>query len=155
MAMQAPAPTAAAPPPWHLRAKRAMEAEADVDEGSMGRKAKDDRRAEPAAKPKASTVSPPAAIVTSTPANLQSPELLLAALKTRLGAIKWDEAPRHAPGQLVLRLTVDAAGKVVAVDVVSGDAALGAFLKAKLTGMTSGAKASGKVGTMSVALRVN
>jgi Ca-activated chloride channel family protein len=140
-----------APAAAPMRMKRMAVEDADeaAPKEAKVEKAKDDRRAEPT-KP----VTSPAVIVASTPAGLQSPELLVAALKTRLAAIKWDEAPRHAAAQLTLRLTVDAAGKVVAVDIVSGDAALGAFVKAKLAGLTSGAKATAKPATLTVTLRV-
>jgi hypothetical protein len=54
------------------------------------------------------------------------------------------------PGQLVLKLTVDATGRVVAVEVVSGDAALVTFLKGKLVGLTTAAKATAKPGAVGV-----
>jgi Ca-activated chloride channel family protein len=160
MAMMAPAAPAAAPPPpsgssGHLRMKR--EAQAEADEGALGSvatRSKDDRRAAPADKPAQAKVAP-AVIISNTSADLQAPELLLAAVKARLTAIKWDEAPRHATTQLTLRLSVDVAGKVVAVDVVSGDAGLAAFVKAKLVGLTSGARPTAKVGTLVLTVRVN
>lgn len=144
--LAAPAP-AAAP----MMAKRmAVESEADeaAPKEAKAEKAKDDRRAEPSR-----AAAPTATVVTTTPAGLQSPELLIAALKTRLVSVDWSHAPR-ATKPLTLRLTVDAAGKVIAVDVVSGDAALGAHVKAKLAGLTSGAKASTKTGTLTLTLRV-
>ena len=87
--------------------------------------------------------------------NSPAPGLLLAALKLRLADVKWAEAPRHATAQLTLRLSVDAAGKVLSVDVVAGEAALGAFVRGKLVGLTSGARATAKVGTFTVTIRVN
>jgi Ca-activated chloride channel family protein len=144
--LAAPAPSAAP-----MMAKRmAVESEADeaAPKEAKAEKAKDDRRAEPSR-----AAAPTATVVTTTPAGLQSPELLIAALKTRLVSVDWSHAPR-ATKPLTLRLTVDAAGKVIAVDVVSGDAALGAHVKAKLAGLTSGAKASTKTGTLTLTLRV-
>jgi hypothetical protein len=67
---------------------------------------------------------------------------LRAAVEAKLATIAWSEAPRQA-GRIVLRLRVDGAGKVVAVEVVSGDAALAAFVRGKLLGLQSGARAVG------------
>jgi Ca-activated chloride channel family protein len=126
----APPPPAAAPPPPagdHARAK------------SKGDKAA--RHAGP------THLTPTFATTGAT--NLSSPESLLAAAKARLATVDWAALGAH-PGQLVLKLTVDATGKVVAVEVVSGDAALVTLLKGKLVGLTTAAKATVRPGTVGV-----
>jgi Ca-activated chloride channel family protein len=144
-------PVAAAPaPPPTLRsrafaAKRMAVAEAEAD----------DLRAAPA-KDKAEAnkpASPPRLVVVSSAASgLAAPEALLAAVKARLATL----GGRCPAGQVVLKLTVDAAGKVTVVDLVTGDAPVAAFLKAHLVGLTSGAKPVGtaKVATWTVTIRV-
>ncbi len=76
---------------------------------------------------------------------------LVAAVKARLAALRGGCVGQA--GQVVLRLHVDAAGKVVAIDVASGDAALGACLRGKLLGLGSATRATGKTGTLTVTLR--
>jgi hypothetical protein len=128
------APVPAAPPPAPTSAAPRRE-EAEKDDG------------------RAAHARLTATIAASSAAGLASPELLLAAVKARLASVDWTRAAGR-PGQLGLRLTVDASGKVVAVYVVSGDAALAPVLKAKLVGLTSAAKATGKVATWTVTIRI-
>jgi Ca-activated chloride channel family protein len=87
-------------------------------------------------------------------AGLSSPELLLAAVKARLAGVRWNEAPRRA-GQVTLRIDVDGSGRIVSVAAIAGDPGLVAFLRGKLLNLTSGARATGKLGTWTVAIRVN
>ena len=135
----------------HARAQRAAPsapvARAADAEKTEAAKSKDDagRRKEPRG----------AVIVTARAAALSSPALLRAAVEGRLAAIVWAEAP-GAAGRLVLRLRVDGEGKVVAVEAVAGDARLAAFVRGKLLGLTSGARALGgkTLATWTVALAV-
>ncbi len=135
-AMAAAAPAAPEPPPSaapvskpaaDARAKARDEADSPADA------AKDDglRHGRPRLR---------AFVVASSAADLSSPELLRAAVEAKLATIAWAEAPR-GPGRLALRLRVDGSGKVVSIEVVSGDAALAAFVRGKLLGLTSGARA--------------
>jgi Ca-activated chloride channel homolog len=57
-------------------------------------------------------------------------------------------------GTVVLRITVDGKGKLVKVEVASGDAKLGATLVHKLTGATSATKATGNPATVEVTVTV-
>ncbi|HVR02973.1 MAG TPA: VIT and VWA domain-containing protein [Polyangia bacterium] len=146
----ASAPAAPAPPPA-LAKKPAADAGAKAlaESDSRADAAKDDgfRHGRPRLR---------ALVVASIAADLSSPELLRAAVEAKLATIAWAEAPRQA-GRLVLRLRVDGAGKVVAVEIVSGDAALAAFLRGELLGLTSGARAIGSktvaIWTVTLALR--
>ncbi|HEV3030241.1 MAG TPA: VIT domain-containing protein [Polyangia bacterium] len=92
-------------------------------------------------------------VVANSHADLSSPELLRAAVEAKLATIAWAEAPRRA-GRLVLRLRVDGAGKVVAVEVISGDAALATFVRGKLLGLTSGARGATPKAMLVLAVRL-
>jgi Ca-activated chloride channel family protein len=58
------------------------------------------------------------------------------------------------PGLVVLRFTVDGAGHVVSIDAVSGDAAVSAYLRSRLAGLSSGTRSTGKTGTWTVTVRI-
>jgi Ca-activated chloride channel family protein len=139
--MDAPAPPVGKPG----RAPAPAKAKGEALEGG----AKDDARAKSHQAP---TPALRPVVVSSIPTNLASPELLRAAIDARLGTLKWP-AP-WAPGLIVMRLHVDATGRVTAVEVVSGNATLGASLRARLVGLTSGAKAATSKATLVVTIRI-
>ncbi len=61
----------------------------------------------------------------------------------------------QAAGKIELRIAVDGAGKIVGVEVVSGDSDIGTALGHKLTGATSAAHATGqKKGTIAVTITI-
>jgi hypothetical protein len=103
-----------------------------------------------------------AVVVKSVPADLAADAALVAVVNTLLAAIDWTStgAPTTR-GQVVLRLHVYASGKVVVLDVVSGDAKLAAFLAAKLRagllGATPAARGDGAAdgGALFVTIRVS
>jgi Ca-activated chloride channel homolog len=146
-AASAPVAAAAAPPPAPARAEPAKRAYKSMDAPLEGLSAKDDARKNDAQAAR----GPRFVVVTSGSSGLASPELLLAAVKARLAALKTNEGPPRT-GQLVLRLTIDATGKVIAVDAVSGDKVLAAFVRSKLLGLVSGAKASSRPATWTFTL---
>jgi Ca-activated chloride channel family protein len=111
----------------------------------------DEKKEAPAKRPARAHLAATFATVGAT--GLASPEALLAAVKARLASVDWAAAGAR-PGELVLTLTVDASGKVVGVQVISGDASLAALLRARLVGLTSGARPTGKVGSWVVKVRV-
>jgi hypothetical protein len=78
---------------------------------------------------------------------------LQAAVQARL-AVVGGACPGR-PGDVVLRLTVDAGGKVVGVEAVSGDALVTAYLRAQLAGLGSATRATGKSGTFTITVRVS
>src|SRR5262249_54955935 len=82
------------------------------------------------------------------PAGLGDMAALRTALEARLLAVRAGCPAR--PGRVVLRLTVDAAGRVVAVDAVSGDSTVAAYLRAALAGLTSTTRPTGPTGTLTV-----
>jgi hypothetical protein len=87
-----------------------------------------------------------------TPTDVSAPQVLRAAIVARLAALTF--APRTPAGLVVLRLSVDANGKVTAVDVLSGDAAVAAQLRAKLLELHSAAKATSSKATVVVTIRL-
>jgi Ca-activated chloride channel homolog len=96
--------------------------------------------------------SAPAPRVVAGPAtDLGSPETLRAAVEARLARFAW---PAAATGPVVLRLHVDASGRVTLIEVVSGDEGLAAALRAKLLGLTSGAKGLTAKATLVVTVRL-
>jgi Ca-activated chloride channel family protein len=96
--------------------------------------------------------APRATIVSVTPTDVSAPQVLRAAIVARLAALTF--APRTPAGLVVLRLSVDANGKVTAVDVLSGDAAVAAQLRAKLLELHSAAKATSSKATVVVTIRL-
>ncbi len=132
----------------------------NINGPSEAKAAKDDAKpkaekapAEPTKAQKKECAGEPApcfVVESSSATGLTSPEALVAALKVRLGSV----TKRGLAGRVILALTVDATGRVTGVDVVSGDARVGAFLKAKLVGLTSTAKASGPRAVLTVTIRI-
>jgi hypothetical protein len=93
-----------------------------------------------------------AVVVTTAATDLTAPEALRAMIEAHLRTMTW---PATTPaGPVVLRLHVDASGKVAAVDVVSGDAGAAAALRASLVGLTSGAKATTARATLVLTIRL-
>jgi Ca-activated chloride channel family protein len=90
-------------------------------------------------------------VVSVTPTDLSSPEALRAAVEARLGARAWALRPT---GLFVLRLHVDGAGKVTAVDVVAGERTFGATLANLIRGLTSAAKATSPRAALVVTIRM-
>jgi Ca-activated chloride channel family protein len=133
------APVAEAPPPPTFMDKRKAEKRPSKDDGD-----RDDAPRSPAA--------PALSLHGETAAGLGDTAPLRAALEARLQAVRQG-CPARA-GKVVLRLHVDATGKVVAVDAVSGDAAVAAYLRAKLAGLTSATRATGPAGTWTVTVSV-
>jgi hypothetical protein len=91
-------------------------------------------------------------VTATTSAGLGDTTALRTAIESRLIAAR--QACAAAGGRVVLRLTVDATGKVTAVDVVSGDAGLAACVRPGLLGLTSAARAAAKTGTFTVTITV-
>jgi Ca-activated chloride channel family protein len=134
---EAPAPTAR---PRTVAPARVS----DKDRGPTGG---DDARHEA----RAAAPPPRHFVVSAAPTDLSSPESLRAAVEARLAAATWTVRPT---GRFVLRLRVDATGKVTAVDVVSGEPSFGATLASLLKGLTSGAKSTSPKATLVVTVRV-
>jgi Ca-activated chloride channel family protein len=78
---------------------------------------------------------------------------LLTAVTARLAAMAPGSCPARAGEESVLRLTVDSAGKVVAVDGVSGDTATIAWMRMQLVGLATATRATAKSGTFTITLR--
>ena len=91
-----------------------------------------------------------AVVVSVTPTNLGSPERLKAAVEAKLRTLSFGPT---ALGQIVLRLHVGADGKVTAVEVVSGDAALARTIRERLVGLVGGSHpTTGAEATLTVTL---
>jgi Ca-activated chloride channel family protein len=140
--------------PGHAYAKKekaAVESLAEEPEAAPSRSA--DKDDSPRDEERQRRVAVMRAVVVSTaPADLASPEMLRAVVEARLRTLTW---PASTPaGVVVLRLHVDASGKVTAVDVVTGDAGVAAALRARLLGVASGAKATTARATLVVTVRV-
>src|SRR5262249_43999318 len=97
--------------------------------------------------------APTLRIATVSATGLGDTAALRAALEARLAAVRHGCPAR--PGQAVLRLTVDAAGRVVAIEAVSGDSTVAAYLRARLAGLTSATRPTGPTGTWTVTLAVS
>jgi Ca-activated chloride channel family protein len=134
------------PPPSASPPRTTTAAEGDAMEEAEAKAEAPSRRAQ-------REPSPALLLVTASAAGLGDTASLAAAFATRLAAVRAG-CPRRA-GQVTLRLTVDAAGRVVAVDAVSGDAAVAAYLRAKLLGLSSATRPTAKTGTWMVTLRVS
>jgi hypothetical protein len=91
-------------------------------------------------------------VVAASPTDLTSPERLRAAIEARLTASTWRTLPK---GTFVLRLHVDASGKVTAVEVVSGAADGGATLGALLKGLTSASKGTSAQAALVITIRLS
>jgi Ca-activated chloride channel family protein len=133
------------PPPVTQRAAKATATPVSAVDKTQAGPAKDDER-----RKDKSTLR---ATVASTAADLASPERLRAAVEAKLASLTWP-AGSTPKGLVVLRLRVDAAGKVTAVEVVSGDRGLGARLRSNLVGLTSGARGSTPKATLVVTIRL-
>jgi Ca-activated chloride channel family protein len=96
--------------------------------------------------------APRATIVSLTPTDVGAPQALRAAIEARLATLTF--APRVPTGLVVLRLDIDASGKVTAVDVLSGDAGVAAQLRAKLLELRSAAKAKSPKAAVVVTIRL-
>jgi Ca-activated chloride channel family protein len=94
-----------------------------------------------------------ATVVATTGTDLVSPERLRDAVEAKLAALTWPAGSAPA-GVVVVRLHVDAAGKVTALDLVSGDATLATLLRARLVGLTSAAKATSAQAALVVTIRL-
>jgi Ca-activated chloride channel family protein len=95
-----------------------------------------------------------ALVMKADPTDLAAPEQLRAAVEARLAKLTWPLASTPT-GPVVLRLRVDGAGKVTAVELVSGDADLAKLLRAPLLGLTSGTKAVGREAMLVVTIRMS
>jgi hypothetical protein len=135
------APAAAAPEPAPVRKREIADNPLDgLDEGR-------------ASSPGRSKPPVPTLVVTATAsAGLGDTRALRAAIEASLIAARGGCSAGR--GGVVLRLTVDAAGKVIAVDVDSGDARLAACLRPGLLGLTSGTRATAKTGAFTVTITV-
>jgi Ca-activated chloride channel family protein len=91
-----------------------------------------------------------AVVVSVTSKDLASPEHLKAALEAKLRALSFGATPA---GPIVLRLRVDARGRVTAVEVVSGERAFGATLAAALEGLTAASKGTSSQASLVVTIR--
>jgi Ca-activated chloride channel family protein len=93
-----------------------------------------------------------ATVVSLTPTDVAAPQTLRAAIEARLATLTFT---RGTPAGLVaLRLSIDASGKVTGVDVLSGDAAVAAQLRARLLELRSAAKATSPKATVVVTIRL-
>ncbi|MDB4982170.1 MAG: von Willebrand factor type like domain [Myxococcales bacterium] len=141
----APASPVAQSPTKNINAPRAAKGAKD-DAKPKAEKAP----AEPAKKKDCAGETTPCFVESSSATGLASPEALVAALEARLASL----SKRCPKGHVVLKLTVDAGGKVTSVEILSGDTKVGAFLRRELVGLTSGATARATSGTWTASLYV-
>jgi hypothetical protein len=128
----------AAPPPPVKAAEKDERRIADADEGRADRPARRSAHHE--------------LVVSVSATDLSSPEKLRAAIEARLTGRTWRSL---AKGLFVLRLHVDPAGKVIGVELVSGDPTLGADLVTALKGLASASKGTSPKATLLVTIRLS
>jgi Ca-activated chloride channel family protein len=78
---------------------------------------------------------------------------LVVRVLAHLASMRPGSCPARAGEEVVVRLTVDSAGKVVAVDGVSGDTATIAWMRMQLVGLATATRATAKSGTFTITLR--
>ena len=139
----APSSPSPAPPPAESMSRRpdkSMKKPADAP--TLRPLAEEDESSPPAAKPRL--------VITNLgePTNLGDTRALVKAIERKFsGACA-------AGGEVKLRLRIDASGKLVKVDILGGDRALGQCLSRALTGLVSATKAQGAdAGTFEVTIR--
>jgi Ca-activated chloride channel family protein len=143
----APMPSASQPPPSPMRMRAAESEKKSMARPSSGRAMKEELADDEAV---------PAGQLRLMVADFKADKLSDAGALLRAIDAKLAEAKGcfTVAGSVKLRLTVDKAGKVIKVEVVSGDAKAGECFKAKLVGLSSTAKADGAAtGTYEVTLR--
>jgi Ca-activated chloride channel family protein len=157
-ARSAPALAPASPPPAPAAAEP-MEAESspvmdssDDDESEAPREPRHAARGDRAARDKNAALTV-VRFQSASASGLGDTSALQAAVQARLAAVGG--ACPGRPGDVVLRLTVDAGGKVVGVEALSGDALVTAYLRAQLAGLGSATRATGKSGTFTITVRVS
>jgi Ca-activated chloride channel family protein len=144
----APAPTAAAP----REAEASPVMDGDDDEKSEAPRSRHHAaRREPASDKRVAVTV--VRFQSASASGLGDTSALRAVIEARL-AVVGGACPAR-PGEVVLRLTVDGGGKVVAVDAVSGDKLVAAYLRAQLAGIGSATQATGKTGTFTITVRVS
>ena len=158
--MAMPVAPAPAPPPARTATRRAADRRAaDQDEEKAEKKASKDDAARPATTSESGRAASAAWVVTASGGTaIGGTAPLVAAIRTALASGRAACLAASDLGKPIrIRLTVDARGRVVRVELVAGDRSAESCLRGALLGLSSATIASGargeSTGTVEIALR--
>jgi hypothetical protein len=159
----APSPVSPAPPPGrHSRAIADEETEAPRDDRAPRAAKREDKPAkDEKASNKMDARKAPAGVATwivtaSKASSVSGPAPLVAAIRAALASGRAAcLSASDVAKSIRIRLTIDAQGRIMRVELVSGDRSAGACLRAALAGLSSATVAQGPVatGTVEITLR--
>jgi Ca-activated chloride channel family protein len=155
-AKSAPVAMAPPPPPSPVMAAAEMVAPAEDKkaEAPMRRShaAKDDDMERERGKAKGATGKKPAACTASVSGDKATN---IGAIQPLLDLVQRTAASAGCTGSIKLRITVDASGKIIKVERLSGDEAVAKSLISKLNNATTATKANGATGTVEVTVTLS